>query len=82
MFKSQGPEVMNMYEEHAMTAMYMDAEMSHHGEPGANSEAYHPGLVIEQLNKVRSGSSVLMACSQPGFLAWLVSAPVIDGLGV
>lgn len=43
-----------MYEEHAMTAIYMDAEMSHHGDPGSgdNTESYHPGLVIEQLNKV------------------------------
>ena len=50
----KGPEVMKIYEEHAMTAMYMDAEMSYHGEPGgADSESYHPGLVIEQLNKVR-----------------------------
>jgi hypothetical protein len=45
---------MKMYEEHAMTAIYMDAEMSHHGDPGSgdNTESYHPGLVIEQLNKV------------------------------
>ena len=45
---------MNMYEEHAMTAIYMDAEMSHHGDPGTaeSTESYHPGLVIEQLNKV------------------------------
>jgi hypothetical protein len=45
---------MSMYEEHAMTAIYMDAEMSHHGDPGSgdNTESYHPGLVIEQLNKV------------------------------
>ena len=50
----QGVDVMNMYEEHAMTAIYMDAEMSHHGDPGSgdNTESYHPGLVIEQLNKV------------------------------
>lgn len=43
-----------MYEEHAMSAIYMDAEMSHHGDPGSgdNTESYHPGLVIEQLNKV------------------------------
>ena len=54
---AQGPEVMNMYEEHAMTAIYMDAEMSHHGDPGTadSTESYHPGLVIEQLNKVISG---------------------------
>lgn len=45
---------MHMYEEHAMTAIYMDAEMSHHGDPGTSdsTESYHPGLVIEQLNKV------------------------------
>ena len=50
----QGVDVMNMYEEHAMSAIYMDAEMSHHGDPGSgdNTESYHPGLVIEQLNKV------------------------------
>ena len=51
----QGPEVMRMYEEHAMSAIYMDAEMSHHGDPGNpdSTESYHPGLVVEQLNKVR-----------------------------
>lgn len=43
-----------MYEEHAMSAIYMDAEMSHHGDPGNpdSTESYHPGLVVEQLNKV------------------------------
>ena len=51
----QGIDVMRMYEEHAMTAIYMNSEMSHHGDPGGrdNTESYHPGLVIEQLNKVR-----------------------------
>ena len=50
----QGLDVMRMYEEHAMTAIYMNSEMSHHGDPGQgdNTESYHPGLVIEQLNKV------------------------------
>lgn len=45
---------MRMYEEHAMSAIYMDAEMSHHGDPGNpdSTESYHPGLVVEQLNKV------------------------------
>lgn len=52
----QGLDVMRMYEEHAMTAIYMNSEMSHHGDPGQgdNTESYHPGLVIEQLNKVCS----------------------------
>lgn len=47
-----------MYEEHAMSAIYMDAEMSHHGDPGNpdSTESYHPGLVVEQLNKVRHQS--------------------------
>ncbi|KAL0031492.1 hypothetical protein WJX77_003186 [Trebouxia sp. C0004] len=51
--RMEGVDVMNMYEEHAVTAIYMDAEMSHHGDPGSgdNTESYHPGLVIEQLNK-------------------------------
>lgn len=51
--RMEGVDVLNMYEEHAMTAIYMDAEMSHHGDPGSgdNTESYHPGLVIEQLNK-------------------------------
>lgn len=49
---------MRMYEEHAMTAIYMNSEMSHHGDPGQgeNTESYHPGLVIEQLNKVCTSS--------------------------
>lgn len=57
----QGPEVMRMYEEHAMSAIYMDAEMSHHGDPGNpdSTESYHPGLVVEQLNKVLHPSCLL-----------------------
>ena len=58
---------MHMYEEHAMSAIYMDAEMSHHGDPGNpdSTESYHPGLVVEQLNKVlrvRCHSLMLHLC--------------------
>ena len=69
---------MNMYEEHAMTAIYMDAEMSHHGDPGSgdNTESYHPGLVIEQLNKVCSSRQQWLPFSRilPIFLASLTDA--------
>lgn len=61
-FHLQGLDVTRMYEEHAMTAIYMDAEMSHHGDPGGeNAESYHPGLVVEQLNKVCTAPS----CNTP-----------------
>ena len=58
-----------MYEEHAMSAIYMDAEMSHHGDPGNpdSTESYHPGLVVEQLNKVHHvlpSQSVVVCPSQ------------------
>ena len=58
-----------MYEEHAMSAIYMDAEMSHHGDPGNpdSTESYHPGLVVEQLNKVccPSASFLLIMFAKP-----------------
>lgn len=64
---------MRMYEEHAMSAIYMDAEMSHHGDPGNpdSTESYHPGLVVEQLNKVFCISCLsLVHLCLPDLLSW------------